>query len=54
MDSVFEQMNTFFDPKAVAIIGASRKATNVRHTLGFATNLSVYLTGSFPSEMFEE
>jgi acetyl coenzyme A synthetase (ADP forming)-like protein len=33
MDSLLEQMNTFFDPKGVAIIGASRRTTKAGHVI---------------------
>ncbi|MCW4016854.1 MAG: CoA-binding protein [Candidatus Bathyarchaeota archaeon] len=33
MDSLVEQMNTFFEPKAVAIIGASRRSMKAGHVI---------------------
>ena len=33
MDSIVEQMNTFFDPKSVAIIGASRRTMKAGHVI---------------------
>ncbi len=33
MDSIVEQMHTFFDPKAVAVIGASRRTMKAGHVI---------------------
>lgn len=40
VDQIVEQMNTFFEPKAVAIIGASRRTMKAGHVIfkNFATN----------------
>jgi len=33
MDSIVEQMHTFFEPKAVAVIGASRRTMKAGHVI---------------------
>jgi acetyl coenzyme A synthetase (ADP forming)-like protein len=51
MESVIEQMHRFFDPKSVAVVGASRKVTKAGHVI-FENFVANKRRGIFKGELY--